>query len=624
MFNLSFLSSNTPIPDITVNQVANANIGAVFVGNTNDVYVRINKTFPTILGDWLKVYPTENTSYFKINDDIITILDTILFTGNNGATTILDDITKTILISGNILSGSDTPSITPDPDDKTYFYIKTSTNELYLWNLSAWVLLSFGSVSITDNLDGTYTMDGLTFDGTDDQDTTEVTISPTIEGETNLETLLTDLTNETYNVSAPFAQFEIFDKKGLGLTCKSYSQGVGALTYSWSTTGSSVISDDTLVNTDILFSTPGNYVITLTVTDASGTIGTSEKEVNVENIIYVGGLQASYYALQDAVDWINNNISIGDIPSWSIYVEGITTDSSPVTINKAKIHIRFYGKISTGLVINASGDYYIEGSTVFYPAINAGNNVGINISGNSVNLYLSSIRIESTISFTPIINITGTSCTINGTGVYIKGPYGILTNSTTTLTLYESFIEATKCAANLVDSTIQIHNLVVDSFANLDNTDHINHSLVMINGCKGTIKGLVVNGVADGSTAYYAITIIPSASYTTKLYFLDGYVKLTGFSTITNGTNIVSALFCKDISAPTQSIIVRDFGCNCTAVALTLVSNAISTANSFLITRAYLLGAASLLVNNSGDTISQGTGNFSLYKNTLNGSVLST
>lgn len=627
-YNLNFLSGDLPTPDIANEEIVNANIGAIFVGSEQDIYTKVQHTKPANISDWVKIYPPANSSQFNVDIDgiyTIPIGDILNFNGADGLYTKFES--NALFISGNILSDNVPPTSIPTPTNRTYIYIDLTTNDVYINDNTSWLLLPVNTINIVDNLDGTFTYDGSnTFTGTDDQNTSEVTVSPTISGESlNLNTLLTTINTSFYNISNPIALFEIFTIRGLTITCKSQSRIVDTVSYSWSTNNvGAVITASTSANTDITFTTTGTYNITLTVTDSYGVSSSITQEIAVSKSLYVGGLQASFYKLQDAVSWINSNVTSGDITNWTIYVDGITTDTSPVTLNLAKICIRNYGQISTGLVIDTTGTYIITGSSVFYTGINAGNNIGIDITGTNVVLNISQVKIESAISFTPIINITGSNCTVNATGINIVGAYCLLTNSTTVLNLYESFITATKCAMQLLNSSLNIQNLVVDSIANLHSTDHINNALCNILGCTGTVKGLIVNGVSDGTTTYHAILITPSNGTTTPLYFINSYVKLTGFSTITSGTNIVSALFCKDSSVATQPIFVTGFGCNSSAIALVLVSSILSTITKFTLYNNFLMGTAALLITSDINIITVGVNTIELFENTLQGQVLST
>lgn len=160
----SNINGTTATPELSDPCVANASIGAVFVGITNRIFVRVDFTVPPEVEDWIELTNINGGFTFEITDEfahdtIVESNDVINFAGINGITVKLDG--QELVFNGHVLNGTSNPSTTPTDPTVVSFYLNRNTNKVYVWNptTSIWVLVS-GAETITtlvNNGNGTYT-----------------------------------------------------------------------------------------------------------------------------------------------------------------------------------------------------------------------------------------------------------------------------------------------------------------------------------------------------------------------------------------------------------------------------------------------------------------------------------
>ena len=108
------VEGTTPAPDCSDPCVANAKVGATFVGSTNDIYIRIDKSAPCVLADWQLIGAGGGGSFnnFTISDgtnsQLIEDGDTLTFVDSDGITAVVsatDTVTYTIVLDSVTGSG---------------------------------------------------------------------------------------------------------------------------------------------------------------------------------------------------------------------------------------------------------------------------------------------------------------------------------------------------------------------------------------------------------------------------------------------------------------------------------------------------------------------------------------
>ena len=109
----------TPAPDCNDSCVANAAVGATFVGSTNDIYVRIDKSTPCVLADWELIGGAGGSfTNFIISDGVNTQTiddgNTLLFATGQGLTATVsatDTVTHNIILDTLTGAGNTTLSL---------------------------------------------------------------------------------------------------------------------------------------------------------------------------------------------------------------------------------------------------------------------------------------------------------------------------------------------------------------------------------------------------------------------------------------------------------------------------------------------------------------------------------
>lgn len=398
----NFRSETSNIPDLVEDIVSNAAIGTFFFGANDDIYIRKDVSDPSIVADWLKIYPNASTDSYTfsdgINDFIVENNDDVTLVTENGLY-LLEASPRTFKIGSTYLSGSTNPIYPPIKPALKWFYINVTNGTYWIWN-NAWVNITSGGGGIVNNGNGTYTGDGITWTGTDDQTALEI-VTPTPKlGNTVLWNILNSITT---NTKLPIAQFEIHDQVGLKASVSSYSSGV-TLTYLWSVTPSAgvTITSNTASSTAISFPSVGKYEITLVVTDALSYTHTVKKEIIVDKTIYVNGNDSNFKLftlLSDAYTWINTNDS-ANAANYTIITNGTVSTSSTITVNLAKLVLlpttSFFSNSVIFQVLNISacyvhgyGGYNMKFMAYFYVGSNASNTT----------LYIDNIHSEGNNGF---------------------------------------------------------------------------------------------------------------------------------------------------------------------------------------------------------------------------------
>ncbi|RTK99380.1 MAG: hypothetical protein EKK57_09650 [Proteobacteria bacterium] len=272
----SFYSETLNAPDCSIDCLSAANPGAIFVGASGEIYI-LTGDDPCVLADWKsqaecclsftnetdsitvccneELTLTSSDGSIDITIDELTGIDfksnlSITFTddyGNDfdvvsGTSVTLSDnagITVEIVadgqyrISGNSYFGAGVPGVTPTHQTLANYYFDTTNNVVYVWKpgVNTWVRINYfpSPVALFS-----YITSGLTatFDGTG-----------------------------------------------------STSTQVGtSLTYQWTGSGPAAVTfgTPTAASTTATFTLPGNYIITLTVTDSNSVAKAYTQTVKIE------------------------------------------------------------------------------------------------------------------------------------------------------------------------------------------------------------------------------------------------------------------------------------------------------------------------------------------------------
>lgn len=192
---------NTPIPDISNSTVQYALIGAIFIGSDYSVWQKITTKFTQDINNWRLLNYLDFE--FTINSSIITNNEVVTFESTESVPVTYNASTHTITFNLHILTNTGTPTSTPtDNLGDLWIYIDTSTPQLYYWYNNSWNT-DISSHSIIDNSDGTYTYNNVTWDGTDDQVTSEIPIGISITNYpaiTNVHEALTTILSNPRNI----------------------------------------------------------------------------------------------------------------------------------------------------------------------------------------------------------------------------------------------------------------------------------------------------------------------------------------------------------------------------------------------------------------------------------------
>lgn len=272
----SFFSDTLDAPDCSIDCLSAANPGAIFVGANGDIYILIGDD-PCSLSNW-KPQASCCLNFTNLTDNITICCneELIIRSSDNSIDVVIDEmsgidlksnfsITFTddysnefelandsiitlsdasgvhveivedghYLITGNSYFGSGAPSSPPSFTTMTNFYFDTTNNVLYVWKTGAnvWIRINY--------------------------------------------------------LSSPVSLFS-YTKGALSLALNgsgSTSTQVGTtITYQWIGTGPStvVFSAATSAITNATVTVPGDYVITLTVTDSNGNTKAFSQTINIE------------------------------------------------------------------------------------------------------------------------------------------------------------------------------------------------------------------------------------------------------------------------------------------------------------------------------------------------------
>jgi hypothetical protein len=223
------------------------------------------------------------------------------------------------------------------------------------------------------------------------------------------------LTNGDLNIPnpAPVASFTRTSKMGLtaaySAAASSGTQAGNNLTYAWTvaprsgTTGTGTPATPTAINTAVTFSAPGQYDITLTVTDGNGATDSETQTITVARVLEVASPTESnndYLAtVTAALAWKNANDSTN---TYQILVRGNTTEPASI-VNADRAHIHYEAGANSSFSANgyswtttpADARLTADRSNPYRPAVTA---VGtaLNLDGvDATNLHIESIGLLS-------------------------------------------------------------------------------------------------------------------------------------------------------------------------------------------------------------------------------------
>ena len=198
------------------------------------------------------------------------------------------------------------------------------------------------------------------------------------------------------------------------------------LTYAW--TGAGVtFGTASAATTTVVATTPGEYSVTCTVTDADGQAFVETHRLKLDRVLEVGGADGEVNdrlaTLQAAFNWINTNDG-ANASSYLIVVVGVTSDASRIVPNGARVHFQSGGQIPVGVDFPA-GTFYWSGAGKEWIAINAGSGAGIAFSAVAT-LYLQNVGVKAVGTGSASALRTGviTGCTVNLQDCYFETANG--------------------------------------------------------------------------------------------------------------------------------------------------------------------------------------------------------
>lgn len=164
MFNKLRIEGNTEEPNTIDHCVCHAYIGAVFVGTTNRIFIRVDESDPCSADDWLEITNADSTAFtFAYVGDtgvkVVNNQDTLILNGINGFTVSIAGSTFTM--DGHLYSSNSAPVSPPIEAQYLSMHINTTNNNIYAWNptLQQWVLIKTAETitTLVNNGNGTYT-----------------------------------------------------------------------------------------------------------------------------------------------------------------------------------------------------------------------------------------------------------------------------------------------------------------------------------------------------------------------------------------------------------------------------------------------------------------------------------
>ncbi|MCB1711049.1 MAG: hypothetical protein KDH96_00785 [Candidatus Riesia sp.] len=164
MFNKVKIEGTTETPNPIDSCVCNAYIGAVFVGTTNRIFIKVDDSNPCVEEDWLEITNVDASGFiFAFVGDVgvktVTNESVITLNGTNGITVGINNSLFTI--DGHLYSSSAAPVTPPTETHHLSFHINTTNNNVYAWNPTSnqWVLIKTAETitTLVNNGNGTYT-----------------------------------------------------------------------------------------------------------------------------------------------------------------------------------------------------------------------------------------------------------------------------------------------------------------------------------------------------------------------------------------------------------------------------------------------------------------------------------
>lgn len=548
--------------------VCNMPGGGTLVLSDGTIYIRTVASTPCVLTDFVALGTNLN---FKIadnfgNDETINVGDTITFIGENGIQVDVASV-DTVNISGLTTFGTTAPT-TPTTTDQVNIYVNTSTGAVYFWNPTSatWIgpfsgLTFQNSNTIVWSTPATNTkkadiinapLGGLTSGVTGESIKKDIvtnsndnvlslgnqgTYVPPAQRQIATATVAT--TNESLPYKAiqlqsgvakvvnhyhqPVADFYVGVKTGLIVEVfanASATQPNDTLTYLWTASSGTVIAPTDPTGTEIDFAAPGEYTITLKVTNEAGFSHSFSKQIKVARILDVQGaseeVSTIFTSLQNAINWIDT-FDAGNSALYTINVWGTTTDVTTIAPNFAKVVFHALGRIAVRVDFTVAGAYKWVGLNHEYgnthirlPTSTAINiNTGCNVEFDGMSIYQPNANGI-------LINSGGTlsirNCILTFTG---SDASGIVCSNSTLTCLYTEFIgrsyniQATTCAVN-----IQFCKFV----ANELNT-------VYMLACFGTFAhNTVIMSPTVTTVDCYAMHLTPNA--TRELFIVNNFINM--------------------------------------------------------------------------------------------------
>ena len=240
-------------------------------------------------------------------------------------------------------------------------------------------------------------------------------------------------TGEVLNVPNPLPVAQIVRTSKLGLTATfdgSWASGTqegNSLTYGWTATaGPETVGTVTLgaagsPTTTAIFSAPGEYSITLTVTDANGNTATAAQPVKVQRLIEVGGITVDgndYVAtLGAAVAWVTAHGSPAATAPWRI-------DVLNDTVELAQVNIPSYVHVFIAAGVQIAGSFGGLNGIGLVAATDASLN---GVLTERPNILMTGFPNNAAQYAAGIFGVVGAG--VSMTGIHAKGARGIVVNA---------------------------------------------------------------------------------------------------------------------------------------------------------------------------------------------------
>lgn len=583
--------------------------------------------------------------------------DTVNFIGQNGVLTTISG--NNLNISGNSLFGSGAPSVSGG-NTRTLNYVDTSNGNVYFWNPTtlAWVgpfsaLTFVNSSTISWSIPGTGLRSASVINnptgglrsvatgeevfkdtvknGNDNVLSTSATGTYVPPASRQLATATVGTTDESlpYKVvqnqsgtnvvvnhyHSPVAEWYMQYKTALHADAMAdvamTQPNDSPIAYLWTASGGTVITSPTSITPHFQFPSPGEYTITLTVTNEAGFSDSKTKLIKVDRVIDVGGTDEDndsiFTGLQQAFDWIDSE-DPGNSSLYVIKVKSVALDSARIVPNFAKVVFEDLGKLNVGVDFTVAGTYNWVGShkdnlNIHIFSASGGNLITLS---NGVTLTLSNLVIKQFAAGVVINPTNGSTLIINDCFIQSTVSPGVVISSFSAIVVARNstLISAGSCLS-LAASTIEITQNIINNGTG---------SSIFCTSSSGTIEQNKILTNVSGANNTFGIQVSPP--HATSILQIQ-HNTITAIGTIAGVNNA----FGITVANTGARVVIT----NNTIMAEVAIGTANTNNTSFIVANNYIESLTNLALFNgasfAGPLVSVAFANYPAYGNVLNGVI---